>query len=96
MLHFEATTLNMKDASMPVFAVANPKSGAGKSTSTLVLATTLARQGASVTVLDCDRGQPIAGWRAGRLKTLSSLIAPSTRKASRKSLIIKVTGDLNG
>ncbi len=28
-------------------------------------ATTLARQGASVTILDCDRNQPIAGWRAG-------------------------------
>ncbi len=53
---------------MPVIAVANPKGGAGKSTTTLVLATTLASQGASVTVLDCDRNQPIAGWRAGRSK----------------------------
>lgn len=50
---------------MPVIAVANPKGGAGKSTTTLVLATTLASQGATVTVLDCDRNQPIAGWRAG-------------------------------
>lgn len=53
---------------MPVIAVANPKGGAGKSTTTLVLATTLARQGASVTVLDCDRNQPIAGWKAGPSK----------------------------
>lgn len=53
---------------MPVIAVANPKGGAGKSTTTLVLATTLARQGASVTILDCDRNQPIAGWRAGGSK----------------------------
>lgn len=53
---------------MPVIAVANPKGGAGKSTTTLVLATTLARQGASVTVLDCDRNQPIAGWREGGSK----------------------------
>lgn len=53
---------------MPVIAVANPKGGAGKSTTTLVLATTLANQGASVTVLDCDRNQPIAGWRAGGSK----------------------------
>ncbi len=53
---------------MPVIAVANPKGGAGKSTTTLVLATTLASQGASVTVLDCDRNQPIAGWRAGGSK----------------------------
>lgn len=53
---------------MPVIAVANPKGGAGKSTTALVLATTLASQGASVTVLDCDRNQPIAGWRAGASK----------------------------
>jgi chromosome partitioning protein len=53
---------------MPVIAVANPKGGAGKSTTTLVLATTLARQGASVTILDCDRNQPIAGWRGGESK----------------------------
>ncbi|KQS84348.1 ParA family protein [Rhizobium sp. Leaf383] len=53
---------------MPVIAVANPKGGAGKSTTTLVLATTLANQGASVTILDCDRNQPIAGWRGGGSK----------------------------
>ncbi len=53
---------------MPVIAVANPKGGAGKSTTTLVLATTLASQGASVTILDCDRNQPIVGWRGGGSK----------------------------
>lgn len=50
---------------MPIIAVANPKGGAGKSTTTLVLATTLASQGASVTVLDCDPNRPIQGWRGG-------------------------------
>ena len=50
---------------MPVITVANPKGGAGKSTTTLILATTLAAQGASVVILDCDPNRPIQGWRAG-------------------------------
>lgn len=50
---------------MPVIAVANPKGGAGKSTTTLVLASTLAARGASVVVLDCDPNRPIRDWRAG-------------------------------
>lgn len=53
---------------MPVISVANPKGGAGKSTSTLVLATTLAQQGASVAILDCDPNRPILGWRGGESK----------------------------
>jgi chromosome partitioning protein len=53
---------------MPVIAVANPKGGAGKSTTTLVLATTLAAQGASVIILDCDPNKPIQLWRKGKSK----------------------------
>ena len=53
---------------MPIISVANPKGGAGKSTTTLVLATTLAQQGASVIILDCDPNRPIVGWRAGGTK----------------------------
>lgn len=48
---------------MPVIAVSNPKGGAGKSTTTLVLATYLAQQGASVSVLDADPNQPILDWK---------------------------------
>jgi chromosome partitioning protein len=50
---------------MPVVTVANPKGGAGKSTAALVLATSLAQQGASVIILDCDPNRAIQGWRAG-------------------------------
>ncbi|WP_082537091.1 MULTISPECIES: ParA family protein [unclassified Aureimonas] len=50
---------------MPTIVLANPKGGAGKSTTALVLATTLAAEGATVTVLDCDPNKPIAGWRTG-------------------------------
>lgn len=48
---------------MPVIAVSNPKGGAGKSTATLLLATYLAQQGASVSVLDADPNQPILDWK---------------------------------
>jgi chromosome partitioning protein len=48
---------------MPVIAVSNPKGGAGKSTTTLLLATYLAQQGASVCVLDADPNQPIMDWK---------------------------------
>lgn len=53
---------------MPVITVANPKGGAGKSTAALVLATSLAQQGASVIILDCDPNRAIEGWRAGSSK----------------------------
>ncbi|UJW76033.1 ParA family protein [Rhizobium sp. SL42] len=53
---------------MPVITVANPKGGAGKSTAALVLATSLAQQGASVVILDCDPNRAIEGWRAGNSK----------------------------
>jgi chromosome partitioning protein len=51
---------------MATIVLANPKGGAGKSTTTLVLATTLAAQDASVTVLDCDPNRPIIKWQSRR------------------------------
>ena len=50
---------------MPVIVTANPKGGAGKSTTTIVLAQTLAGMGASVTIIDADPNRPIVDWRAG-------------------------------
>lgn len=50
---------------MPVVVVANPKGGAGKSTTALILAQTLARMGASVTLVDADPNRPIVDWRSG-------------------------------
>jgi chromosome partitioning protein len=60
---------------MPVIAVSNPKGGAGKSTTTLLLATYLAQQGASVSVLDADPNQPIMDWKEnGDSKTTMKVI----------------------
>ncbi len=50
---------------MPVVVIANPKGGAGKSTAALVLATTLAHLGATVSIIDADPNRPIVDWRTG-------------------------------
>jgi len=50
---------------VPVIAIANPKGGAGKSTTALVIGTTLASRGASVSLIDCDPNQPIRAWSRG-------------------------------
>lgn len=48
---------------MPVVVFANPKGGAGKSTSAVILSTELARKGAAVTILDAD---PNKRYQLGR------------------------------
>jgi chromosome partitioning protein len=63
---------------MPVIAVANPKGGAGKSTTTLVLSTILAQQNASVTVLDCDPNRPLVSWRKGASRSPVEIIGDTT------------------
>ncbi|KQQ11535.1 chromosome partitioning protein ParA [Methylobacterium sp. Leaf122] len=47
---------------MPVIAFANPKGGAGKTTTALLLATELASRGASVTIIDADPERWISQW----------------------------------
>lgn len=48
---------------MPVIVITNPKGGTGKSTTSLVLATTLARHGAIVTAFDCDPNRQLVAWK---------------------------------
>ncbi|MFH5776893.1 AAA family ATPase [Paracoccus sp. NGMCC 1.201697] len=47
---------------MPVISFANPKGGAGKTTTALLAATQLADSGASVTVIDADPERWISQW----------------------------------
>lgn len=47
---------------MPVIAFANPKGGAGKTTSALLLASELAGRGATVTIIDADPEKWISQW----------------------------------
>ena len=49
---------------MPTIAFANPKGGAGKTTTALLLATELAMRGARVTVIDADPEKWISQWAA--------------------------------
>jgi len=88
---------------MPVIVLASPKGGVGKSTTALVLGTTLAERGAKVTVIDADPNQPIIGWSElpGCPPNLSVLsctsekaIIPTIRKAAEHSPFVIV--DLEG
>lgn len=47
---------------MPVIAFANPKGGAGKTTTALLLATELASKGARVAIIDADPERWISQW----------------------------------
>lgn len=60
---------------MPTIVFASPKGGAGKSTSAVVLASELARNGAGVTVIDADPNRPVTAWaeRPGRPENLTVL-----------------------
>lgn len=49
---------------MPTIAFANPKGGAGKTTSALILASELAAKGAGITILDADPEKWISQWGA--------------------------------
>jgi chromosome partitioning protein len=57
---------------MPIIVFANPKGGAGKSTAAVILATQLARRGATVTILDADPNKPVSEW--ARRGTPSNLV----------------------
>lgn len=47
---------------MPTIVFSSPKGGSSKTTSALILATELAGQGATVTVIDADPNRPIIRW----------------------------------
>ena len=66
---------------MPIIVTANPKGGAGKSTTTLILAQTLARLGASVTVIDADPNRPIVDWRGGTSASEINVIGDATESS---------------
>src|SRR5215211_7087545 len=87
---------------MPVISIANPKGGAGKSTTALVLGTTLASKGASVTIIDCDPNQPIRAWATGPSKTSVRVLSDVTEsriipvidaeRAERQFVIVDLEG----
>jgi chromosome partitioning protein len=60
---------------MPTICMASSKGGCGKSTSSVVLATQLARRGAKVTLIDADPNRPVSAWakRQGKPEGLTVL-----------------------
>jgi chromosome partitioning protein len=87
---------------MPVISVANPKGGAGKSTTALVLGTTLASKGATVSIIDCDPNQPIKAWATGESKSAVRILSDVTEsrivpvidaeRAERQFVIVDLEG----
>lgn len=69
---------------MPVICVANPKGGAGKSTTLLAVASVLAHEGASVTIIDADPNGPISEWRTGQSKLPIKVVGGATESNIRQ------------
>jgi chromosome partitioning protein len=72
---------------MPVIVFANPKGGAGKSTSAVILASELAFNGAAVTIIDADPNKPVSQW-AGRSGCPENLTVVAD--VSEKSIIDEI------
>ncbi len=62
---------------MPVVVAANPKGGSGKSTTCLILGTTLASQGATVRIIDADPQRTLARWSEGKSTHRDIVVTPS-------------------
>lgn len=71
---------------MPIICAANPKGGAGKSTTILALATTIAEQGTKVTIIDADPNKPITDWRSGASKLDIDVISDVTESNIREKI----------
>lgn len=73
---------------MPVICAANPKGGAGKSTTILALASTLAQQGGTVVIIDADPNKPITDWKTGESNLPIEVVSDAT-EANIRDLINK-------
>lgn len=71
---------------MPIICAANPKGGAGKSTTILALASTIAEQGNAVTIIDADPNRPISDWRSGNSKLAIDVISDVNESNIREKI----------
>jgi len=62
---------------MPVIVAANPKGGSGKSTTCIVLGTTLASLGGTVRVIDADPQRTLGRWAEGTSRYKEIVVIPS-------------------
>jgi chromosome partitioning protein len=70
---------------MPVISMCSPKGGAGKTTTAVLVATVLADQGESVTIIDADPNKAVMRWatRPGVPKTLAVVNADADTLVDR-------------
>jgi chromosome partitioning protein len=91
---------------MAVLAIANGKGGTSKSTTALILATTLAEKGASVSIIDADPNKPLAMWAsAGLTKSPVRVLSDITEakvvgvidaeRAERQFVLVDCEGSAN-
>ena len=71
---------------MPVMAAFNSKGGSAKSTTLIVLADALARQNASVTVIDTDPQRSIANWREQATTSTIDVIEQTSSTGIHKAI----------
>ena len=72
---------------MPVIAVANPKGGAGKSTTALLIACHLAHRGAKACVIAADPNQSIYDWKSNGGSKSALQVVGSAREDSIMDVI---------
>jgi chromosome partitioning protein len=90
---------------VPVIVAANTKGGSGKSTSSLILGTALARKGATVRIIDADPQGTINSWSKGDSKYRDIVVTPTVGgdltdlidrlAAEHQFVIIDVQGSAN-
>lgn len=78
---------------MPVVVAANTKGGSGKSTSSLILGTTLARMGASVRILDADPQRTLMSWSTGESR-YRGLVTPPKPGVDLSDLIDDLSSEV--
>lgn len=78
---------------MPVISFVSGKGGVGKTTSAVLLATTIAEDGASVTLLDADPNQPIAAWAERTVLPAKLTVIPDTHERNIKKRIAEAEAE---
>ena len=77
---------------MPSIVFVSPKGGAGKTTSALVLATQIAKQGIGVTIIDADPNHPIKLWAQGEVPPKNLAVVSDVTEANIADQIAEAAG----
>lgn len=81
---------------MAVLVLGTPKGGAGKSTSSVIIATCLAQRGAKVCIIDTDESQACVDWKKGSAanvavvsaRSVHDLQAEVTKQSAENDLVV--------